>query len=179
MRPAAAARWGRWATAVAACVPLVYAATRLAWWVGLPLGLTEERLQLGQTEGAWAAGASLAAVAIAGAGLTLGLVQRWGEVVPRWVPGLGGKRVPPALAVVPATLIALLVTNAGLTFWRRMLLGTGSYTLTGGNWAALLPELLWPVWGAALGAAALAYHLRRRTPEEPNTGRAAAVTTGT
>ena len=34
--------------------------------------------------------------------LTLGLVQRWGEVVPRWIPRVGGKPVPPMLAVVPA-----------------------------------------------------------------------------
>ena len=160
--PAAAARWGRWATAVAAAVPLVYAATRGAWALGIPLGLSEEFLRRGQAEGTWGAGASLAAVAVAGSLLTLGLVQRWGEVFPRWVPFLAGKPVPPALAIVPATLIAVLVTNAGLTFWRKTLLGTTVFSLTGGDWAALLPELLWPLWGAALGAAALAYHLRRR-----------------
>jgi hypothetical protein len=27
---------------------------------------------------------------------------------------------------------------------------------------ALAPELLWPVWGVALGAATLAYYYRRR-----------------
>jgi hypothetical protein len=31
------------------------------------------------------------------------------------------------------------------------------------NWAALAPELLWPLWGAALGAATLAYYYRRRS----------------
>jgi hypothetical protein len=173
--PAAAARWGRWATAVAAAVPLVYAATRGAWALGIPLGINEEFLRQGQTEGTWGAGASLAAVAVAGSLLTLGLVQRWGEVVPRWVPLVGGKPVPPALAVVPATLVAVLVTNAGLTFWRKTLLGTTVFSLTGGDWAALLPELLWPLWGAALGAAALAYSLRRRAaPIESITSRAAA-----
>ncbi len=30
------------------------------------------------------------------------------------------------------------------------------------QWAAIAPELLWPVWGAALGAATLAYYYRRR-----------------
>ena len=34
--------------------------------------------------------------------------------------------------------------------------------LSAKNWAALAPELLWPVWGAALGAATLAYYCRRR-----------------
>jgi hypothetical protein len=30
------------------------------------------------------------------------------------------------------------------------------------NVGALVPELLWPLWGAALGAATLAYHYRTR-----------------
>jgi hypothetical protein len=152
------------AWAAAALVPLVYAATRGAWALGVPLGLSEELLRRGQAEGAWAAGASLATVAVAGSLLTLGLAQRWGEVFPRWLPTLGGKPVPPALAVVPAALVAVLVTNAGLTFWRKAVLGTTAFPLSGGNWAALLPELLWPLWGVALGAAALAYYLRRRPP---------------
>jgi hypothetical protein len=169
--PAAAARWGRWATAVAVVVPLFYAATRWAWALGIPLGLSEEFLREGQGEGTWAAGAALGTVAIVGSLLTLGLVQRWGEVFPRWVPGLGGRLVPPALAIVPACLVAALVTNAGLTFWRRTLLGTTTFSLAGGDWAALAPELLWPLWGVALGAATLAYHLRRRRrgPEASST----------
>jgi hypothetical protein len=167
-RPEAAARWGRWAVAVAVVLPLVYAFTRYAWSLGIPLGIDEEFLREGQAQGTWAAGASLATVAVAGALLTLGLVQRWGEVFPRWIPLLAGKRVPPALAIVPAILVAVLVINAGLTFWRRMLLGTTVFSVTGGDWAALLPELLWPLWGAALGAATLAYYLRRRQPEAPH-----------
>ena len=55
--------------------------------------------------------------------LTLGLVQRWGEVFPRWIPFLAGKRVPPALAIVPASLVSILVTTAGLMFVRLTLLG--------------------------------------------------------
>lgn len=30
------------------------------------------------------------------------------------------------------------------------------------NWATLAPELLWPLWGVALGTATLAYYYRRR-----------------
>lgn len=45
-----------------------------------------------------------------GAGLlTLGLVHSWGEVVPRWIPVLGSRRVPVLAAVVPATLGATLI----------------------------------------------------------------------
>jgi hypothetical protein len=168
--PAAAARWGRWATAVAVLVPLVYAATRWAWALGIPLGITEEFLREGQAVGLWWAGAGLATVAIVGAILTLGLVQRWGEVFPRWVPGLAGRRVPPALAIVPAALVSVVVTSAGLMFVRLTLFGAigGVFPFADGeNWAALAPELLWPLWGGALAAATLAYHLRRRAPALP------------
>ena len=98
--------------------------------------------------------------------LTFGLVERWGEVFPRWIPILGCRQVPLALAVVPASIVAVLVTNAGLMFWRTTLTGgfpLGDMLITlGDSWAALAPELLWPLWGAALGGATLAYYLRRR-----------------
>ncbi|MFI1829583.1 hypothetical protein ACH41E_24535 [Streptomyces sp. NPDC020412] len=42
--------------------------------------------------------------------LTLGLVHRWGEVLPRWVPVIGGRRIPVLAAVVPASIGAALVT---------------------------------------------------------------------
>jgi len=48
--------------------------------------------------------------------LTLGLVHRWGEIVPTWIPLLGGRRVPPRAAAVPAmvggTLLTLLTAYA-------------------------------------------------------------------
>lgn len=166
-RPAAAARWGKWATYVAVVIPLLYAATRWAWALGIPLGISEEFLREGEAMGAWWAGAGLATVAIGGAILTLGLIQKWGEVFPRWIPYLAGRRVPLWFAVVPAVLVAIIVTNAGLMFVRLTLTGAldailGAGVLSGENWAALAPELLWPVWGAALGAATLAYYYRRR-----------------
>lgn len=157
---AAALRWGRWAVAVAVVIPVFYAVTRWAWALGFPLGVRPELLdQLG--DGVWA-GATLGALAIGGAILTLGLVQRWGEIFPRWLPGLAGRRVPVLLAVVPALLVSLLVTSAGLMFVRLWL--TGGLSAFDGNWAALVPELLWPLWGVALAAATLAYWLRRREP---------------
>ncbi|MFG2058662.1 hypothetical protein ACGFI9_32015 [Micromonospora sp. NPDC048930] len=156
--PAAAARWGRWAAGTAAAIPLVYAATRFAWVLDIPLGIPREFLaELHETGAVWA-GAGLGAFATVGAVLTLGLVQRWGEVFPRWLPGLAGRRVPPLLAVVPGTLVAIAVTAGTLgelanpDFWHP----------DGGFSSATTPMLLWPLWGPALGAATLAYHLRRR-----------------
>jgi hypothetical protein len=158
--PAAAARWGRVAVAVAVLIPCLYAATRWAWALGIPLGVSDEFLQAGAAEGMWWAGAALATLAVGGAVLTLGLIQRWGEVFPRWLPGLAGRRVPPALAIVPATLVALIVTEAGLMFVRLAL--AGHWAGEWHNWGALAPELVWPVWGVALGLATLAYSYRRR-----------------
>jgi hypothetical protein len=156
--PDAAARWGRWAVAVAVIIPLLYATTRYAWALGIPLGISDEFLHELQTSGLWVAGAGLGTVAVIGALLTLGLTQEWGEVFPNWLPGVGGKRVPPALAIVPATLVAIFVTSAGLSFiWLWLEQGM---PLEG--WSTIGPELLWPFWGLALGAATLAYYYRRR-----------------
>jgi hypothetical protein len=164
--PESAASWGKWATYVAVAVPVLYAVTRWAWALGIPLGISEEFLREGQATGLWWAGATLATIAVGGAILTLGLIQRWGEVFPRWIPLVAGKRVPVMLAVIPASLASVIVTQAGLMFVRLTLFGTfrlGERSLTlDENWAAIAPELLWPVWGAALGVATLAYYYRRR-----------------
>lgn len=96
------ARWTRPAVLVAALVPLAYAATRLAWALGLPLGISDQTLEeLG--EGRYA-GLGLALFACVGSWLTTGLVSRWGEVFWSWLPRLGGRRVPVPLAVVPGLL---------------------------------------------------------------------------
>ncbi|QVQ51079.1 hypothetical protein J4H86_19865 [Spiractinospora alimapuensis] len=41
--------------------------------------------------------------------LTLGLVHRWGERLPDWVPGVGRRSVPVRAAVVPAVTGALVL----------------------------------------------------------------------
>ncbi|GIG86130.1 hypothetical protein [Plantactinospora endophytica] len=153
-----AARWGRWAVGVAAVIPVLYAITRLAWAAGIPLGITDEFLREMRRTGLVWAGAGLAGFGLLGAVLTLGLVQRWGERFPRWMVGLAGRRVPIKLAVVPATLVAISITAAGLTLYGQPEL----FTELGGGSLTVIPMALWPLWGAALGAATLAYHLRRR-----------------
>ncbi|MQM24100.1 hypothetical protein GFD30_00695 [Glycomyces sp. NEAU-7082] len=160
--PAAAARWGRWAVAVAVAVPVGYAATRWAWALDIPLGVPQEGLDELEAEspGIWWAGALLATLALGGAVLTLGLVQKWGEVYPRWMPGLRGRTVRPRTAIVPASVIALLITSTGLSYVRHYTLGGAD--IAWDSWAMYVPQLFFPLWGAGLGAAALAYHLRRR-----------------
>jgi hypothetical protein len=155
--PAAAARWGRWGVVFAVVAPLAYATTRLAWVVGIPLGISESLLRQVRTEMIGAA-AGLASVAIGGAILTIGLVRPWGETFPRWMPILRGQRVPPALAIAPATFVAVLVFAAGLGITRDVLRDGLRHV----DWLAHAPGLLWPFWGLGLGAATLAYYYRRR-----------------
>jgi hypothetical protein len=164
--PAAAARWGNRAVSIAVIVPVVYALTRWAWALGIPFGITEKFFREGQAIGLWWRGAALATVAIGGAMLTYGLIQPWGEVFPRWLPFLARKPVPRALVIIPAALVAVIVTTAGLMFFRLTL--SGDFRLGDNpinfeeNLGALAPELLWPFWGAALSAATLAYYYRTR-----------------
>ncbi len=160
--PSAAARWGRLATVVAVVVPLGYASTRYAWALGIPLGVNQQLLDdLGT--GVYA-GAGLATLAVGGAVLTLGLVQRWGEVFPWWMLGLRGRPVPVGLAVVPALIVSVVLASAGVMFVRFGLTGEFGDTFPGENddIAAWLPEMFWPLWAAALAAATYAYWLRRR-----------------
>ena len=154
-------RWGPPAVAIAVVVPLLYAVTRIAWVLDVPLGIRRETLDdLGSAR---YAGLGLALFAVLGAWLTTGLLARWGERLWPWVPRIGGRPVPVAAAVVPGLLVAGAVESAGLSFWRMLLAGELS-TVPGvtSDWAAWGPELFWPVWGAALAVACLAY-LGRRT----------------
>jgi hypothetical protein len=156
--PAAAARWGRWAVYLAMAVPLSYAVTRYAWLLRIPLGADGEFIDELHADGAAWAGAWLATFGTIGAILTLGLVQRWGERFPRWTVGLAGRRVPMMLAMAPASVVSVMVISAGLSMLSQPKLFDW---LGAGAWS-LLPQALWPVWGAALAAATLAYYLRRR-----------------
>ena len=96
-----AARWGRGATAVAVATRWFYAATRWAWALGIPLGLTTELFEFGRASGLWAVGGGLATLAIVGAGLTTGLTLPWGERWPSWLPRIGGRPIPAWLPVHP------------------------------------------------------------------------------
>ncbi|GII80300.1 hypothetical protein Sru01_52820 [Sphaerisporangium rufum] len=155
------ARWariGRWATGIAVVVPLLYAVDRFAWLLHIPLGISDAQLAtLWATGGVWA-GTGLATFATAGALLTLGLVRPFGEVFPRWLPGLAGRPVPVRLAVVPAAIVSAIVMSGGIgivtspIMWRMMPGPVG-----------LVIHGLWPVWSVALGLAAFAYYLRRRS----------------
>jgi hypothetical protein len=163
--PNKAARWGRIAVYVAMVVPVFYAVTRYAWALGIPLGMSEEYLHQGQKSGTWTSGLFLATFGLVGAVLMLGLVQRWGEVFPRWMIGLAGKRVPIALAVVPASIVAVLLTVGGIAIWSGYAQLADAAAASGQEmWIVVGPTLFFPAWGAALAVATLGYYYRRRGP---------------
>jgi hypothetical protein len=97
-------------------------------------------------------------------------VQRWGEVFPRWMIGLAGRRVPIALAVVPASLASVLLVVGGIAIWSGLAQmvavsvagGAEGIGLIGEITFQLGPTLLFPVWGVALAVATLGYYYRRR-----------------
>ncbi|TDC23820.1 NYN domain-containing protein [Kribbella albertanoniae] len=154
--PESALRWGRVAVGVSVVANLPYEATRIAWYFGWPLGITGDFHQMmADTPGMLEMGLGLAVLAIGGSVLTHGLVQRWGEVYPRWIWFKAGRRVPPRLAIIPASIVAVALFPAGLM--------NAQLPLDGDNWALNAPGILWILWGAALGAATYAYYLRRRT----------------
>ena len=170
--PGQAARWGRIALYVAMVAPVSYAVTRYAWALGIPLGMSEEYLRQGQQNGMWISGLFLATFGLVGAILMLGLVQHWGEVFPRWMIGLAGRRVPIALAVVPASLASVLLIVGGIGIWsglgqmvaNMIASGVEDSEVIGAIIFQLGPTLLFPVWGVALAVATLGYYFRRRGP---------------
>lgn len=101
-----------------------------------------------------------------------GLVARWGEVFPRWIPALRGRPVPRLLATVPAALGSAALTL--LWTWVTVSLSLGRRIdgrprpadglLTVHDWhgvvsiAAYAPLLL---WGPLLAALTVAYWKRR------------------
>ena len=146
---------GHWAVIVAIAATIPYEVTRICWYFGIPLGITPEFLHMMQaTPHMLAVGLGLALAGTAGGILTHGLVARWGETYPRWLWFKAGKPVPPMVAVVPATLVAIVLIPAGLMNFR---LPTSL-----DSWAVTVPGMLWVIWGAALGTATYAYYLRRR-----------------
>ena len=188
--PEQAARWGRIAVYVALGVPVFYALTRYSWALGIPLGMSEAYLRQGQAHGIWISGLFLATFGLVGAGLMLGLIQRWGEVFPRWMIGLRGRRVPLALALVPSALASVVFFVGGVGIWSDLGQMAANLASSGMEGAALFwglffqigPTLLFPLWGVALAVAALGYYYRRRgacrlcgrgaSSFEPATGRA-------
>jgi len=137
-------------TILAALGPVPYALARATWLTPWPLfgpsgaHLEPATLATGLVIGAGGAAASL---------LTLGLILPWGRVFPRWIPRVGGRPVPVALAAVPGFIASGILCIAAVP----MLLTTVGPADAPAD--ALLVNLVLPFWywGPMLGLAVAAY----------------------
>ena len=111
--PESAPRWGagRWPSRSWRTCPTSHPGGLVLGW---PLGITDEFHQMMvDTPGMLEIGLAMALMGIGGGILTHGLVHRWGEVYPRWIWFKAGKPVPPLLAIIPASVVAVVLIPAG------------------------------------------------------------------
>jgi len=161
-------RWARRAAVLAVLTPIPSALWRMAMAVGVPLGVDDSYRRNHYGFPGWGTlyvfGLSFLLVGLAL--LTLGLVRPWGEVVPQWIPWIGGRPVRPLAAVIPAATgalaLALLWTSVflfdiqeifviyGLDGFERVVVG-----------ACYTPFLLWGPLLAAVTASYARRHLVR------------------
>ncbi|MFD7616291.1 hypothetical protein, partial [Streptomyces sp. NPDC059802] len=102
--------------------------------------------------------------------LAIGLVRRWGEAAPAWIPIIAGKHIRPMAAVVPAVIggliLALMFTDIPIGDDRRLtaygVIGTVDYT--NDAWQALATVCVSPIgaWGPIVIVLAIAYYRGRR-----------------
>ncbi|WP_309104817.1 hypothetical protein [Microbacterium sp.] len=141
-------------TVIGAACALPYAFARATWLTPWPLfgGSAEMFAEAPEMR---LTGLLLGLGMLIGGVLTLGLIMPWGERFPRFLAWIGGRAVPPGLAVIPATVVSVLFTAAGIEF---ALEGVGAAKET------LFVLLMFPfwLWGPMLGLAAWAYAMRRR-----------------
>jgi hypothetical protein len=150
----------RWTVRMAHIIPLCVLPSGL-WRIALVAGLAGYHGRLKTWEGPYIL--SLTVISEALALLTFGLVRPWGEVVPGWIPFLGGRRIPVMAAAVPAGLGALAVT-AVWTFAtvNSPNLANGPVGLSGLSlWAVYVCYAPLLAWGPLLAVVTVAYYRRR------------------
>jgi hypothetical protein len=158
----------RWAERVAHVIPLLTLPSGL-WRLGLAFGSSMgtvddygRPLHLQGWEIPYVVGLSVFSELVA---LTaFGLIRPWGEVVPRWIPWIGGRPVPPYAAIVPAVLGSLALI-AIWSYGFRDLFSRMPIPFANDGWAALMITCYLPLnlWGPLLLVLTWAYW-RRRVP---------------
>jgi hypothetical protein len=157
-------------TWLAIAAPLPYSVSRVLWAAGVPVGIERELLhELGSPGVGSLYILLLAALAETTALMMHVVVRPRAERVPAWIPGLGGRRVRPAVVVG-----ALLVPIAILA-WRAVLYLP--WVLDGfevpGHIRGMPHWSLWVhagvvwVWATSLAAATVAYRRATRPRNAP------------
>jgi hypothetical protein len=116
----------------------------------------------------------------------VGLVSGWGETFPGWVVPLRGRRVPVALAVVPAALGAITLTV--LWTWVAITLSLGKQIdgtpttpdspLSLDDWEGLVAVVAYApllLWGPLMAVVTVSYWRRRSTARPAPAPRKAAA----
>ncbi|MER6299872.1 hypothetical protein ABT247_09900 [Kitasatospora sp. NPDC001539] len=147
-----------WSGYAAVALSLPYPVVKLAWECGSDLGITRPELIHG-IRGGWVP----VVPALVGSVLSLALVRPWGRVFPRWVPAVGGSRVPRVLVLGPACFSTALLAQVGPAAFMsgvRHYFGPRKPTDDFGlrPWVPLTFYASWMLWGPALGAATWEYH---------------------
>jgi hypothetical protein len=161
--------WARRWAYVAVALPIAgWAVPHGLWVLGVPFGISEEELRGADGDLSTATGVAITVVPPLAGLLVLGLVQRWGQRFPRWVPGLGGRPVPRLLAVLSAgtvavTLVAYGVLSIGV-FAGQVLDGKQSWAQVRADWATVATLLVFLGWGVAVGVTTAGYVIATRRP---------------
>ncbi|MGW2373814.1 MULTISPECIES: hypothetical protein [Kitasatospora] len=161
-----APRWAELAAKTAALSTVPSGVWRIVFGFGVPVGFT------GATAAAYNAHQPgwgtvycvvLSILTEALAFLTVGLVRPWGLVVPRWIPLIGGHRVQPLAAIVPAVLGSVILTVLGM----EGLFGRWAHNLAQPDsprgFSALVMTLAYlplVAWGPLLGVVTVDYARR-------------------
>lgn len=159
----------RWAAHAAALTLVPSGLWRCAMAFGWPTGFAADselhHSHFPAAESFYLIGLSLVAEALGL--LTIGLIRPWGERAPRWLPYLGGRRLPVALVAGPAALGAAAVTALavlGAFSWNAAdSMGDPSAPDGGAYWVMTLAYAPLLAWGPLLAVVTAAYVRRRRT----------------
>ncbi len=154
-------RWAVRAAHLTALVVLPSGLLRIVWALGHPAGYTEAGFVPFETFSAKVWMLTLSVVSELVALLVIGLVRPWGEVVPGWIPLIGGRRVRPMAAVVPAFLgsAALTLLWSTMPWWWAH--PHDDMTPTGSLVIGILYQPL-VLWGPLTAAVAFSYYRRHR-----------------
>jgi hypothetical protein len=156
----------RWAVIAAHLVPLTTLGAglwRLPVAAGLSMGVLVDGVPAHVHGWESVYVVSLSVVSELAALLTLGLVRPWGERVPRWLPVLGGRRIPPRPVVAVAATGAVVLELIWL-FGFMNYVSHDRMTFSSPWWEAILIAAYLPLlaWAPLLGAVTWAYQRRRR-----------------
>ncbi|NDU77293.1 hypothetical protein GWI34_32420 [Actinomadura sp. DSM 109109] len=107
---ARAPRWAVWCAWATVLCTVPSGLWRMALGFGVDVGFTGKLGEMYTGVDIMVYVLTLTVVSQAAAFLALGLIRPWGQTVLRWIPFLGGRRIPPLAVIIPAALGGTAVT---------------------------------------------------------------------